>query len=292
MSVSIGLLTYQRTDLLIKTIEDICKTKLDVELIVLNNNVDMDVFSDINNTIVDSNVNLVYLWDKKNHGVSSGRRRLTKAASRDIMILFDDDVVIPDIDLIIHSVLNAMVDPSVYGVAFNIIDYKTKTQNRFEIPHKNKNIDMSKPFNTYVMIGAGHAISVDKSLTVGNYADDFGLYGFEEVDLSFRLVNAGGKIIYLPECVVYHKRSPDGRFSNNQVSYQAFVNRSIMAKRYFPFYLFVSCIVVRGLFYLKVSKDVRGFIKALRVIASDRKYNKFDSKFFNYVKEVKGFLWY
>lgn len=291
--ISIGILTYKRTDLLLSTIRDINDVSHDVELIILNNNEDIDVLDDLNSVITSNNVSLKYIWHKKNYGVSTGRKIITENCDTEYLVLFDDDVSIPNIDDSLDRVIREFDnDDKVYGIAFNIIDHSTGYNNRFEIPHKNKNIDMRSDFDTYIMIGAGHALRVDKAIEAGNYADDFGLYGFEEVDLGFRLVNLGGRIKYLSNCVVRHKRSPDGRFSNSQVSYQAFVNRCIMAKRYFPVRYYIVCLFVRSVFLLKTTKDIKLLFKGLTEIFKDKNKLKFNSYFFNYVNKVKGFLWY
>lgn len=291
--ISIGILTYKRTDLLLSTLKDINTTTQDVEIIILNNNEDLDVLDEIKNTLTNDNIKLKYIWHKKNYGVSSGRKVILDNCQTQYIILYDDDVCIPDIDGIINHVVTEFDNnKKTFGISFNIIDHSIDTHNRFEIPHKDKDIDMSQDFYTYIMIGAGHALRVDKALEAGNYADDFGLYGFEEVDLGFRIINLGGEIKYLSNCVVRHKRSPDGRFSNKQVSYQAFVNRSIMAKRYFPKRYYISCLIVRGLFLLKTTKDFNILIKGLKEVFNDEQDQKFSQYFFDYVNKVKGFIWY
>ena len=65
---------------------------------------------------------------------------------------------------------------------------------------------------------------------MGNFSNTLGPYGFEEIDVAFRLINAGYKIKYLHDCIIEHKKSPDGRFSNEMVNYYALVNRTILAK--------------------------------------------------------------
>ncbi|EGT3628900.1 hypothetical protein FAP94_21465 [Morganella morganii] len=164
--------------------------------------------------------------------------------------------------------------------------------NKFEIPHKDKFVDMSKQFDTYLVIGAGHALKVSDALQAGNFADDFGLYGFEEIDLAFRIINLGRVIKYNPNCIVYHKRSPDGRFSNHKVLELYLLNRCRMAKRYlYPKY-FYSCLIVRSFHYLYNTKDFWGLFKLLKIINSDKIRQPFNKCFYNYISSVKGFLWY
>lgn len=291
--ISIGLLSYQRTDLLLQTVSDIVKTSYEVELILVNNNEDKCILQDVKRVIDNKkNIKLNYVSDAVNYGVSIGRNIIVNKCTNEFLILFDDDVSIDNIDCIISSTIKELSNASIGGLAFNIKEYQTNTHNRFEIPHKNKNISMDDNFLTYLMIGAGHAINVKYAIEVGNYPLDFGMYGFEEVDLSFRLINSGYKIKYISNCLVHHKKSPDGRFSNERVNYLAFRNRLLMAKRYFSMPYIISCFFVRGVFFLIKQKNLNLYLKAVREVANDSHENKFSKKFYDYIKSVNGFIYW
>ncbi|ELI5732798.1 glycosyltransferase [Vibrio fluvialis] len=294
MKISVGILSYKRTDLLTETLNDLLGSKFEFELIILNNNEDICILSDIKSVIGrDKNIILNYIHDNKNYGVALGRRKIIDSCQSDYIIMLDDDVAVPDFDLTIKSCLEIFSSESeVKGVAFNITEFSSDCHNKYEIPHKNKKIDMSVVFDTYLMIGAGHALDVRAAKDVGNYPDDFGLYGFEEVDLSFRLVDKGYKIKYHPLCRVKHKKSPDGRFSNTVVNQLAFVNRCKMAKRYFKFPYFLTCLFVRSVFFLLKTKNLRLFFVSLNEIFSDKKNNKFGLSFYKYIKSVNGFIYW
>lgn len=289
--ISIGVLSYQRTDLLINTIKCISTTKHTIDLMVLNNNEKGCVKNEVSKELP-VNVKLRYFSDGVNHGVAKGRDLILRKCKTDFLILFDDDLHISDIDEIIESTLRVFENKKVYGIAYNIKEYATNKHNRFEIPHKNKKFDMTLEQDTYLMIGAGHAIRVKQAKECGGYPHDFGLYGFEEVDLALRLVNSGGEIRYSPRCVVHHKKSPDGRFSNKYVNYQGFINRTIMAKRYLLRRHYYVCLTTRSVFFLVKTKDFRLYLKALKVIHEDNVLNKFSKSFYDYIRKVKGFIWY
>ena len=189
MNISIGILSYKRTDLLIQTLECLNESRCHINLIVLNNNEELQIKDEITEVLSD-NITLEYIHDKVNYGVATGRDILLRKCKTKYLILFDDDVHITDIDRILESVTDAFdSNDAISGLAFDIIEFSSKQRNRYEIPHKNKNLDMSIERQTYLMIGAGHAVDVKKAISAGGYARDFGLYGFEEIDLSFRLIN-------------------------------------------------------------------------------------------------------
>ncbi|EGR3203882.1 hypothetical protein DC889_25015, partial [Vibrio parahaemolyticus] len=168
-----------RTDLLLDTIKCLELSHGRVELIVLNNNEDFCIKNEIEQ-VLPKRVTLKYIWDKKNHGVSCGRRVLFENCNNDIMILFDDDVYIDNFQKIYDDVVFSFSeDKSLGAIAFNIKEFKSLKHNRYEIPHKNKNVNMEENFKTYLIIGAGNALRVNAVKDAGNFADDFGLYGFE-----------------------------------------------------------------------------------------------------------------
>ena len=291
--ITIGVLSYLRTDLLLQTIDCIKDTTFNVDVIILNNN-DFCIKSDLDSIQgIPENVNINYVFCGENLGVSKGRAKIVELCTTEYLILLDDDIYLENIDVIIeNTLLNFEREPLLALQAFNIKEYSTGKHNKFEIPHKNKKIDLSKDFYTYIIIGAGNALRKSVVQEVGNFPKDFGLYGFEEIDLSFRVLNAGYVIKYLSKNIIFHKKSPDGRFSNDKVLSLYLINRSKMAKRYFPSYFFVSCVLVRSCHYIIKTRNFKGLFFALGEIFNDKKVSKFNNEFYKYVSKVNGFLWY
>ena len=291
--VSFGILTYRRIDDLKSLLLDLQHAKYSVEIIILNNNEDFCILSEIEGYFLD-NLNLKYIWDKVNYGVSNGRRKIVEACNNDILILLDDDVYIPDVNSIIDNVqAEFSCNEKIGGLAFHIKDYYTKVENRYEIPHKNKNIDLTNDFYTYLMIGAGMAVKTELVKKVGNFSSALAAYGFEEVDLGFRIINSGHSIKYKSNCIVEHKKSPDGRFSNDAVNYFAFLNRTLIAKKYFRNRYYYSCFIIRGLFLIYKTKKISLFINGAKIILNTSCYDtKFTKQFYAYCKKVNAFLLY
>lgn len=295
--ISIGLLTYKRTDLLLETIQCIVSVDSYIDLIVVNNNEDFDIQDELRFLNDFENINLIYIWDKMNYGVAKGRNKIIEATNTPYLILFDDDVVIPNINDIINNIIAAFEGNSKVGaIAFHIKDNQTKAVNRYEIPHKNKNINLEEDFDTYLFIGAGHALKMSVINKIGKYPDDFGLYGMEEIDLAFRIIGNDYIIRYIANNIIYHKRSPSGRHANNYVYYLSFINRTKIAIRYFKWRYVISAIVVRGVYMLIKTKNIVFFFQAISDICKEIKTRKkqqlFLDGFYQYVKKVKGFLWW
>ncbi|HBV1475543.1 TPA: glycosyltransferase family 2 protein [Escherichia coli] len=291
--LAIGILTYKRMDYLIETLNDINKTKYEIELIILNNNEGYCVKNLILPLINNKKIQVRYLWDKTNYGVAKGRRKIVENCSSEFLIIFDDDIFIRDINVVICNVVTEFENnPALGGIAFNILNYQTKKHCRYEIPHKNKKINLDLEFDTYLFIGAGMALRISSVLKVGNFSRDLGPYGFEEVDLAFRLINAGYVIKYHPKCIIEHKKSPDGRFSHEMVNYYAFVNRTIIAKKHLLTRYYISCFIIRSLFFLYKTGNFKLLIKGWKEIYKMKSKNSFSKKFYIYCKKVSAFLYY
>ncbi len=295
MKISIGILTYGRVDEFRETIECLLNTNLELEIVILNNNEKESGVLNFLESKLTSNFTLNYIWDSFNYGVASGRRKLVEATKSDVMILLDDDVYLPNFNIIIEKVISEFESDSLLGgIAFNIKQFSDGKSNRYEIPHKDKDFQLNKKQETYIMIGAGHAIDIRKAKIVDSYPDDFGLYGFEEVYLSLKMINSGYKIKYIPECVVFHKKSPDGRFSNKKVSYLAYRNRMIIASRHLKIRYILSCYIIRTLYFLLKGGEPKQVsevtLNSFREFRENR--NAFGFNFYHRVRMLKGFLWY
>lgn len=124
ISISVGILSFKRTDLLIETLCCLNSNYM-YELVILNNN-DYCILNEIQG-FIPKNAKLVYLWDGINYGVSSGRRKLINATSKEVMIILDDDIYLDDFDVIIDNVINEFsLSDKISALAFNIKEFKSK----------------------------------------------------------------------------------------------------------------------------------------------------------------------
>ncbi|EAQ66013.1 hypothetical protein MED121_02340 [Marinomonas sp. MED121] len=295
MNISIGILTYGRDEYFFDTINCLLKIKHKIEIIVLNNNENENGIKNKIENSLPANIRLKYIWHGKNYGVSTGRKMLVDNTSAEVMILLDDDIYVENPNEMICFVNTEFEqDLLLGGIAFNIVEYGKNRRNRYEIPHKNKLFDQNKKQPTYLMIGAGHAIDIEKSKSVFSYPTDFDLYGFEEVYLSFKLLNNGYNIIYLPGCKIEHRKSPDGRFENKKVNFLAYRNRMKIAAKHLKLRYLVSCFLVRTIYFLLKNKSISDVIKVAKESYNDFIYHRkpFTSTFYKKIKRLNGFLWY
>lgn len=251
--VSILIISYGREKELLETLSFINQYRGEkIEVLFLDNNETnfledkiIDIFRNNNS------INLIYFNDGINYGVARGRNYLIKRASRDILITLDDDIEIENITVLVDRVKYYFNNHENVGVlAFNIKNFYTRKALSHEIPHGNKKLNFDNNMFTYYFIGAGHAIRKNVYDKVGYYPLDLGLYGGEERDLSFRILEFGYDILYVSDIVIFHKISPNGRMPREKENFYRYRNQLIVLNRYMPFLYCVTSNIIWSIFYL------------------------------------------
>lgn len=257
MKISILIITYGRYKELLETLSTINSYKPslehdNIEVLLLDNNLNDKLRIEVCSIFKNNEcISFSYYNDGINYGVAQGRNYLINKSKGDVLITLDDDVDLESISNLINTIKNYFNRYENLGVlAFNIKNFYTKSSLRHEIPHGRKNIDLTKNFQTYYFIGAGHAIRKSVYENVGLYPRDLGLYGGEERDLSFRVLEKGYDILYANDVIIYHKVSPDGRLSRKQEDFFRYRNQLIVLNRYMPFLYRFSSNIAWSLFYL------------------------------------------
>lgn len=173
---------------------------------------------------IDVPAELIRLPD--NVGVPAGRDVGADASSTDVIGFLDDDAEFrgdPD------RVADAFGDASVGAVALRLVDEAGETARR-HVPrlggrHPDRSGDVA------LFLGGASAIRRTAYEQVGGYFTDL-FYGHEEVELCWRLVDAGWRICYLADVEVFHPRTtierhPEGWELTGR-------NRVLIARRTLP----------------------------------------------------------
>ncbi|OOF67866.1 glycosyltransferase family 2 protein, partial [Rodentibacter caecimuris] len=263
--ISLLIISFGRYQEVLETFQCINKYQGNqVELLFLDNNSERKLETALS-SIIESNSSILfkYFHTGENLGVAEGRNLLIEKAQGDILITLDDDIEIEDITFLIKKVIDYMENNTLLGaLAFNIKNYFTRNALSHEIPHGNKKLDFSQNLLTYYFIGAGHAIRKDVYQKAGLYPKDLGLYGGEERDLSFRILEEGYQILYASDIVIYHKVSPNGRMSKTQENFFRYRNQLIVLNRYMPRTYRYSANIIWSLFYLlRMEGNLKSVIK-------------------------------
>lgn len=289
MTHDIVLVTFNRQDEVKELIASFTKAKVLANIFIIDNN-PCPILSkaDFNN----SN-NIYYIPSGANLGVAGGRNFGINSSNSDLIIFLDDDIAI-DWDQLSDISDKFDSDPQLGILAFKIVNYYDKTIHGNEFPHRNKSLDPDNEFETSYFIGAGHAIHRKVFDQCGLYPDDY-FYGLEELDLSFRAIDKGFKILYYPMVTIWHKQSPAGRMPDKRKWACVYRNRLSVAYKYqYRRHLIVLAII----WFYKIAVVSRSFSAPLRGLLDFLDYRKelvrqtVSKQTISKIRSLGGRLWY
>lgn len=252
------LVTFQRDKEILQAIQSIMKQKGKFEIILIDNY----PLSTLGNKLPITD-NLKYFMQKENKGLMWARNFGAKKAKGKIIVYLDDDAEFETDDVI--SKINRYFEKSddIVCLAFLIKNYFTRQIVPKEFPHPNIKYASHERLVSYY-VGAGHAFRKKALTTIGPLLDTF--YGAEELDMSYRLINQGYKILYTPDIIVLHKASPKGRHTHGKNIYYSLRNRYWVLGRHLPFcYFFVNTFLWSIVWFVKAlfSNNLRYFLTGL-----------------------------
>lgn len=296
---SVVIITYGRRKELIPCLESVIKqTYKNFEIILIDNNKDKNISNYILEEVLKLNDQRIYYFKAgKNLGVTGGRNYGIKKAKGDVLVFIDDDAFLESISTF-KKIYERMTQNDKTGVlSFKIVNYYTKKIEKKTFPHRNKKLNPDKEFETTYFLGGGCAIKKEVFDKVGLYSEDF-FYGMEELDLSFKIINAGYRIFYFPAVIVFHKKSPEGRLKNKEMWQKTLENRIKVAIRNLPWrYVFISSFIWMGKVFLETRGDVRVIFTTLKNLIKNKEKLKrgrivIGSQTIKRLKELQGRLLY
>lgn len=240
-------------------------------------------------------------------GVAGSRNLLMKEASGDIFCFIDDDAYFEDSNAITRFVKAFSISKHIGIVACKVIN------------HCENNTDLLVPFSKYwrrreptivenaqfvsYYLGTCHAIKREVIENCGFYQDKM-MFGGEELDLSYRAINAGYRIYYEPSIVVHHypQTSVIGpgvqRQRESAELYHSFRNRFYLAWRYLQLRYVPIYIGVWTVYYLLEALR-KGYLRAFFQglwdgVGQFRKDYRtpLNKQAQSYLKKYYGRLWY
>lgn len=203
--ISIIIPTYNRTDLLIKTIHALNNQSYDlekVEVIVIDDcsltNPEDDVFK------LDTKYRLRFYRETRNIGQGRIRNRAIKLAEGEYIFFIGDDTVPQDNFLEEHMKIH---DKSRGIAVLGRVLWAQELRNEFMnyIEKIQFHYHTIKDRNDVKLHFYTSNISLEKKwFDNEEYSDKFRNYGLEDIELGYRLENNGLRVVYNPDAVVYH----------------------------------------------------------------------------------------
>lgn len=232
--VSFVLATYNRPDDLAEAIESILAQAYEsIEVVVVSSSTDetRDLFAAGGRFDRDD---VQYHEFDERMGVPAARNIGYDLASGDVLVTIDDDAILahPGATTEVVSLFEEHDDVGV--VAFQSRSYETDEPILMEIPDPpTMRAVPDEQYRASSFCGVGNAIRRELIDDVGKFPADF-VYGFEEHDLSLRLLDRGWDILYAPSIQVYHKRTPKERLPPAVSRERQVENRIRLAVRNLP----------------------------------------------------------
>lgn len=211
MNIDVVVLSYNRLELTIQTIESINQQKDISPLIWL-----VDQGSDTEcliplRALADNTPNIALIENGYNMGVAKGRNIGMRPGKSEVVVSLDNDAVFADDTTLQRLVERFAGDASLGAIGFKIQDYFTGQYDRGSWAYPRSLFDRrNETFLTTRFCGAGHALR-RSALEKTELYDEALFFYWEELDLSYQLIESGYKVIYDPEFVVRHKVSSEQR---------------------------------------------------------------------------------
>jgi GT2 family glycosyltransferase len=175
-------------------------------------------------------------------GVARGRNFLMARATGDVFVIIDDDAYFASKDALSCIVEIFRSYPQAGIIACKIVNYRAGGKRQLQLPFSQR-VRQKRPAvirnfgKVSYFIGCGHAVHRTVIATCGPYSEAL-TYGEEELELSFRAIEAGFSIYYLPQVVVKHFPEPSvvarpQNIKHAELYYHTH-NRFYLAYRYLP----------------------------------------------------------
>jgi len=253
MKVSLCILTYNRSEILVKLLDSIKGIYPSLaEVIVVDN-----CSTDGTKELFDNDYGWVcYIRELENIGVAA-RNTAIKKSIGDVIITIDDDIFgLTEAD--IKDIKKKLDDnPQIGALNFKVIDAHTGTICNW-IHHREVEKFHDKPFLTYEISEGAVAFRKAALLETGLYPEYF-FISHEGPDLAFRLIDKGYEVHYFPSIAVQHSHAVQGRKSWFRYYYDT-RNLFWLAMRNFPVW-YAMRFLFRGLSATFVYSVRDGFFK-------------------------------
>lgn len=231
MKISIIIPNYNGEELLKKNLPKVLDAVGDAEIIVVD-----DASTDGSLDVLDSfKSKIKIIKNEKNLGFSSTVNRGVKAAEGDIVILLNTDVI-PEREFLI-PLLTHFNDEGIFAVGCmdkSIEDGKVVLRGRgvgrWErgfLVHSRGEVDKT---NTLWVNGGSGAFRKSIWKKLGGFDELYNPFYWEDIDLSYRAIKSGFKVLFEPKSIVIHeheKGAIKNKFSSSEVKAIAYRNQFI-----------------------------------------------------------------
>ena len=216
MNITVAIPTYNRNQVLVETINQVISQKFDrVSVLIIDQteNHDRQTVEYLNK--MEQN-GIIQIIKQAVPSLTLARNRALKEANTDIILFLDDDVIIED-NFIVNHLVNHERDSSIAVVTGKTVQRlgwhnpKKKSWPR-ELDYVYLRLDGDiRLEGIATLMGGNHSINRKIATQMGGYDETFIGSAFrEDTDMALRLIKSGFKIVYDPNCALFHLSAPSG----------------------------------------------------------------------------------
>lgn len=247
--LTIGITTRNRPDALRRCIASIARALGDApEVLVFDDASEVPAAEQIESM---AGPNVRVIRDERAPGYIAGRNELVANASHELVLLLDDDAVLIDASAIERAIAVLERDPAVAAVAFAQAEPDGRPWPERMQPGRG---DVAARVPSF--IGFAHLLRRSVFRSLGGYRADFVCYG-EEKDYCLRLLEAGHRVVYLPDARVGHVVDHGGRDQRRYVRY-VIRNDCLLSLYNEPWPLALLSVPVRLLRFGRMASSIEG----------------------------------
>jgi len=262
-TISVVIVTRNRRAELFDSLQRLAPQSEPFELVVVDNGSDDDSAEAVRRHWSDA----VVVALPENSGAAAGRNRGIEAASGEILVFLDDDASFESPDALSRIRARFAADPRLGVIAAHARLEPSRQSERAAIPRRLKSVPTADCSVSY-FCAVGFAARRDALRQAGGFAEDF-LYYCEELDLAWRVMEAGYGIVWIVDLVVLHRKSPLERWPGRWV-YSNMRNRVRLPLKHLPWRYVATYALLwwPWLFAHAVRKRLLGdFVRGLRDFA-------------------------
>lgn len=231
-TISVILITYNRYDEINRTLVTLKCQDGEFQLVVVDNGSTTE--GEVN---LEGWRNVRFIRLNANGGPTGGRNAGIRLATGDLLVFLDDDASFADSKALSRIRERFRRDPALGILTADSRLFPSGNIEYAAIPRRDKAVipgDYEASYFCAVAFAIRHEI-VEK---VGAFFEPF-FYGCEELDLSWRVLRRGYRIVRASDLIIYHRVSPEARPSDRWI-YSNARNRVWLSLRNLPWPCVVS----------------------------------------------------
>jgi GT2 family glycosyltransferase len=279
ITVDVVVLSWNRSESTISTLQNISiQEDVDTRIWVIDQGSKSDELINLKSYVF-GKTNIHLIENGKNIGVPAGRNQGMRLGHNDFIICIDNDAVFESTKAIALTIQRFQKDVEIAILGFKIQLFSTTNLDYSSwVYPKPLQERKDEEFLATRYCGAGHAIRRSCLEKTGFYDEDLFFY-WEELDLSYQLINLGYKILYFPGVVVLHKNNPENKVTWAGKRYYYLVRNSIYLSWKYYRSIFRAILMslgylIKGIVNLTFRQAFQGIIDVPKIVRA----SKFSSK--------------